>query len=352
LEGGEKMNKKVLGIAVALMAVAVLATPMLNTVEAFWFGRRYSVTDMGSYTEYVGTLAGANFVLRIPDEWNGMLVIGCHGYMALNWNPDAQFAVDNLVNTAGVGLPFALLDQGFAYAASSYGEGGFSIKAGMTSTVQLTLFSLNMLRCQFKRCHNIKTYLIGHSMGGLISLLLGAKYPKLCCGLSYPKLCCGLLYPKLYDGVLDISAARDLILLYNDCVNIIADIEAIPEIVWDSFSQEEKDYILAMLAMLQLMKADIEAECGGTYDEKPEAYERRNAVDHAEICIPVISVNGALDELMSEQQGHSYQVAVAAAGCSEYYRLYTAATGGHGDAPTIDEALSHFDELVDYPAGW
>jgi len=346
------MNKKVLGIAVALMAVAVLATPMLNTVEAFWFGRRYSVTDMGSYTEYVGTLAGANFVLRIPDEWNGMLVIGCHGYMALNWNPDAQFAVDNLVNTAGVGLPFALLDQGFAYAASSYGEGGFSIKAGMTSTVQLTLFSLNMLRCQFKRCHNIKTYLIGHSMGGLISLLLGAKYPKLCCGLSYPKLCCGLLYPKLYDGVLDISGMKNITMGYKDSVNIIADIESIPPEVWDSFSQKYKNYLLSVLAMLKPMVADMEAECGGTYDEKPEAYERRNAVDHAEICIPVISVNGALDELMSEQQGHSYQVAVAAAGCSEYYRLYTAATGGHGDAPTIDEALSHFDELVNYPAGW
>ena len=31
-------------------------------------------TDMGDYTEYVGTLGGANFVVRIPDEWNAMLV--------------------------------------------------------------------------------------------------------------------------------------------------------------------------------------------------------------------------------------------------------------------------------------
>ena len=105
-------------------------------------------------------------------------------------------------------------------------------------------------------------------------------------------------------------------------------------------------------AVFLQMIADIEAECGGTYDEKPEAYERLNPTSNAKICIPIISVNGALDPLMSPEQAISYEIAVAEAGCSEYYRLYTAAGGAHGDPPTIDEALLHFEELVDYPTGW
>jgi hypothetical protein len=105
------------------------------------------------------------------------------------------------------------------------------------------------------------------------------------------------------------------------------------------------------LTILQ-MKADMEAEYGGTYDEKPKAYERTNPASNAEISIPMISVNGALDPLMSPAQAVSYEIAVAEAGCSEYYRLYTAAAGAHGDPPTIDEALLRFDELVNYPVGW
>ena len=100
------------------------------------------------------------------------------------------------------------------------------------------------------------------------------------------------------------------------------------------------------------MKADIETEYGETYDDKPQHYEKRRAASNAETSIPMKSVNGAQDRLMSPQQAVSYELAVAEAGCSEYYRLYTANPGQHDDPPMIDEALSHFEELVDYPVGW
>ncbi len=328
-----------------LMAVAMLATPLLGTAEACGFrrrcrratfcGRALTVTDMDSYTEYVGTLGGANFVIRIPDEWNGMLVVGCHGYMQL-WTPDAQFAVDNLVNGEGIGLPFALVEQGFAYAASSYGEGGFSVKMGMISTRELTKYTLDLLRSyskNFKNCwkHNdnwhtrrgtdVKVFLIGHSMGGVIGLLLGEKYPE------------------LYDGVLDISDMKNITMGYTDMVALING-QIFPTLPPPA------------QAMFLQLKADMEAECGGTYDDKPKAYERINPVSHAEISIPIISVNGAQDPLTPPPQAVSYKIAVAEAGCSEYYRLYTANPGQHADPPTIDAALSHFEELVDYPVGW
>ena len=137
-----------------LLSTAMLATPLISAVQA----KRVTETDMGFYTEYVGTLGGANFVVRIPNEgWNGMLVVGCHGYMALAWTPDAQFAMDELPTGAGIGLPFALVEQGFAYAASSYGEGGFSVKMGMIRTHQLTQYVIGKFGVTGK------VFIVGHS---------------------------------------------------------------------------------------------------------------------------------------------------------------------------------------------
>jgi pimeloyl-ACP methyl ester carboxylesterase len=304
--GGEKMNKKILGI-IMILVVASLATPLTSVLA-----KKVTETDMGDYTEYVGTLGGANFVVRIPNEgWNGMLVVGCHGYMAFNWNPNAQFAMDYL---AGVGLPFALVEQGFAYAASSYGEGGFPIKEAMIRTHQLTEYVIDNFGVTGK------VFIIGQSMGGLIGLLLGEKYPE------------------LYDGVLDISGMRDIILGYTDSVWLIG------SPFWSTVPPNVQ-------AMLLQMVADMETQFGGSYDEKPQHYERLNPVDNAEISIPMISVTGALDQL-SVNQVHTFEDAVAEAGCSEYYRLYIEPIGDHANPPTINAALSHFAELVDYPVGW
>jgi pimeloyl-ACP methyl ester carboxylesterase len=321
----KETNKKIFGFALVFMFIAALTTPLTSTVLA----KKVTGTDMGDYTEYVGTLDHANFVVRIPKEWNGMLVVGCHGYMATNWNPNASFAVDNLVNGSGIGLPFVLLEQGFAYAASSYGEGGFSVKMGMTRTHQLTQYVIDNFGVTGK------VFIIGHSMGGVIGLLLGEKYPE------------------LYDGVLDISGMKNITMGYKDSLNVIASIESIPPPIWDTFNQTFKNYLLTMLASLKQMVADMEDEFGGTYDDKPQHYERLNPTSNAKICIPVISVNGASDPLTSPLQGHSYEVAVAEAGCSEYYKLYTVPPpAAHGNPPTINAALSHFAELVNYPDGW
>jgi len=295
-------------------------SPLIATVMA----QKPVVTDGDGYTQYVGTLGGANYVIRIPNEgWNGMLVVGCHGYM-MNWNPNAQFAMDKL---GGVGLPFALVEQGFAYAASSYGEGGFSVKMGMIRTHQLTQYVIGKFGVTGK------VFLIGHSMGGAIALLLGEKYPG------------------LYDGVLDISGMRDIVMGYNDSVEGIAEIESIPEAIWNNLPPSLQAYLSQLLLLLKQMTADMEAQYGGTYDDKPQHYERLNPVDNAEISIPMISVTGAQDQL-STNQVHTFENAVAEAGCSEYYQLYIVPAGDHANPPTINAALSHFAELVNYPDGW
>jgi hypothetical protein len=310
----KEINRRRLGVAVTLILVATLATSLTSIVQA----KKVTETDMGDYTEYVGTLGGANFVVRIPNEgWNGMLVIGCHGYIPFNWNPNAQFAMDNLPQPpdGGVSLPFALVEQGFAYAASSYGEGGFPIKEAMIRTHQLTEYVIGKFGVTGK------VFVMGHSMGGAIGLLLGEKYPE------------------LYDGVLDISGMKDIVMGYTMSVAFING----P--IFPTIPLQDQ------LLFLQMVM-DMEAQYGGTYDDKPQHYERLNPVDHAEISIPMISVNGALDPNSPPPQAHSFENAVAEAGCSEYHRLYVVPDGGHADAPTINAALLHFEELVDYPVGW
>ena len=305
------MDKKMSSFMIVLVILATATSPFVTTAVA----EKPVVTNREGYIQYVGTLDGANYVIRIPDEWNGMLVVGCHKWMPFDWTPDAQFAVDNLVNSQGIGLPFALVEQGFAYAASSYGLGGWPIKEAIIRTHQLTEYVINNYGVTGK------VFVIGHSMGGAVALMLGEKYPE------------------LYDGVLDISAMRDTTMGYLDTVKVInsPNFPNIPQ---------------AMRAQLLQMKADMEAQYGGTYDEKPKAYERLNPSSNAKISIPVVTVYGSVDPLTNAGQAASYAKAVNAAGCSEYYRLYKVSGGTHDNSVTINAALSHFEELVKYPVGW
>jgi len=305
------LDKKISSFLIALVILAAATFPFIATTVA----EKPLVTDKEGYLQYVGTLGGANYVIRIPDEWNGMLVVGCHKWMPFDWTPDAQFAVDNLVNSQGIGLPFALVEQGFAYAASSYGEGGWPVKEAMIRTHQLTEYVIDNYGVTGK------VFVIGHSMGGAIALMLGEKYPE------------------LYDGVLDISAMRNTTMGYLDTV------AAINSPNWPLIPAPMK-------AQLLQMKADMETQYGGTYDEKPQAYERLNPSSNAKISIPVVTVYGAVDPLTNARQAASYGIAVDAAGCSEYYRLYKAIGGTHDNSVTVNAALSHFKELVDYPVGW
>lgn len=304
------MKKRISSVFIAILITAMIVSPLIATVIA----DKPVVTDEDGYTQYVGTLGGAKYGIRIPDDWNGMLVIGCHGYM-MNWYPNAQFAVDNLVNSEGIGLPFKLLEEGFAYAASSYGEGGWAVKNGMIRTHQLTEYVINNYGVTGK------VFLIGFSMGGTMALLLGEKYPE------------------LYDGVLDISGVKNVVQAY------IVTVELINSPGFPFFPLQQRLFLLSA-------KADYEAACGGSYDDKPKAYERINPTSHLEISTPTITVHGVQDPGVPIVDALNYEIAVAEAGRSEYYQLYTVDPGMHGDPPVIDEVLIRLWDLVDYPIGW
>jgi pimeloyl-ACP methyl ester carboxylesterase len=155
---------------------------------------------------------GSLYALYKPTQWNGRLVIYAHGYV----DPDL-----------GVSLPAieplrdALVAQGFAVAYSSYSENGFAIKDGVQRTHQLK----GLFRARFGKPS--RTYVIGHSLGGIITAALAESYPgdydgaMPMCGLvggseaelayiANVRLLFDTFYPGLLPGsVLDVPAGLD-----------------------------------------------------------------------------------------------------------------------------------------------
>ena len=301
----------------------VLATYFIMALlVSVLFGVRFiGEVSAVDYTEYTGTLNGADYVLRIPDPWNGMLVVCCRGY---SHEPVAD------ARTVG---PFSaraptMLSQGFAVAASNYGAGGYCVQEGVNATRQLTEYIIDNYGVTGK------AFLIGASMGGCIALLLGEQHPE------------------LFSGVLDMFGTKDMKSQYETKVRwaSLNDSELTAELT--ALTAPSPPSIFPNLEGLRtycnLSATDIESEMGGTPQEKPEAYEAVSPVYNAKISIPVITIHGTSDVLVPYSQSVMYQEAVANAGRSSLYRLYPIEGGEHG-GPTIGAKVSgYFDELVEW----
>lgn len=109
---------------------------------------------------------GALYRVSVPENWNGGLVLYAHGYV----DPSAE----------GVELPsyaddiqVALNSYGFGVAFSSYSENGWAVKDGVIRTRQL----IGIFTSHFGKPK--RTYIVGHSLGGMVALMLAEKNPGL-----------------------------------------------------------------------------------------------------------------------------------------------------------------------------
>jgi len=105
---------------------------------------------------------GSLYALFVPDNWNGDLAVYAHGFVDAAL-PVALPAVDALRD--------ALLQRGYGVAYSSYSENGYALKDGMRRTQQLR----GIFRSKFKQPK--RTYIMGHSLGGLVTMALAETYP-------------------------------------------------------------------------------------------------------------------------------------------------------------------------------
>jgi pimeloyl-ACP methyl ester carboxylesterase len=109
---------------------------------------------------------GSSYGLAMPAAWNGGLVVYAHGIV----DPGAPLALPTTQDgfTALRGL---WLDRGYAVAYSSFSENGYSLKSAIQRTHQLR----GLFTARFGSAD--RTYLAGHSLGGLAIVALAEKYP-------------------------------------------------------------------------------------------------------------------------------------------------------------------------------
>ena len=144
----------------------------------------------------------AAYDIEVPPRWNGELVMWAHGFRGNG----TVLTVD----PPGFGLRQRLLDQGYAWAASSYYANGYDVRAGVLSTKDLALLFRRLVRPPRR------TMIVGVSMGGHIVGRSIEQFPGLYAG-ALPM--CGVLGDDtLFDFFLD----------YNVVAQGIAGIRAFP----------------------------------------------------------------------------------------------------------------------------
>jgi pimeloyl-ACP methyl ester carboxylesterase len=159
-----------------------------------------------------GIMEGASYRIDMPDKWNGILLIYYHGYS----EHPVTFAKDK-PNEMGTGFASA----GYAVAQSGYSETGFALEHAIPETEALRRYTI----AHYGRPK--ETYVLGHSMGGQLTMITMESYPDRydgalpLCGLLQPttwpigrgsamRAAFDFYYPGLLPGPIDIPASAPL----------------------------------------------------------------------------------------------------------------------------------------------
>ncbi len=135
-----------------------------------------------------GVFEHSAFDLEVPAHWNGQLVMWAHGYRGTG----TVLTVD----APSYGLRQTFVDEGYAWAASSYYDNGYDVRSGVLSEHDLAVYAGSLLHRTPSR-----TYIVGVSMGGQIIGRSLEQYPYFYAG-ALPM--CGVLGDdRLFDFFLD-----------------------------------------------------------------------------------------------------------------------------------------------------
>ncbi|WP_447003468.1 hypothetical protein ACRAKI_27915 [Saccharothrix isguenensis] len=158
----------------------------------------------------------AAYIIEVPPRWNGRLAMWAHGYRGAS--------TVLTVEPPGFGLRQKLLDQGFAWAASSYYANTYDVKAGVLGTHGLAKHFRKLVG------KPKDTFVIGVSMGGHVIGRSLEQFPGFYRG-ALPL--CGVLGDhELFDFILD----------YNVVAQAISGIRAWPA---------PDDYLTAVVPRIQ-----------------------------------------------------------------------------------------------------
>lgn len=137
----------------------VPANPTATTFTAMAAASGDTV-DVSTTSRWAGVLGGAAYQVEVPANWNGKLVMYAHGFRGNG-------------NTLTVDAPSIrryLIQNGYAWAASSYSKNYYDVRAGVEDTNALALEFTNIATKNSRPLATPTKYFItGVSMGGHIT---------------------------------------------------------------------------------------------------------------------------------------------------------------------------------------
>jgi len=145
-----------------------------------------------------GDLDGAAYEIKLPDKWNGTLLIYSHGYRQAEPSPP-DFAPVNTdpAPAATEEVASALLAKGYALAGSAFKTNGWDVLDGVAADEALHTFFTQKIGTPDR------VYVWGDSLGGLITETLAEKHPEWVSGAAP---LCGVLG----GGNLNLDLALDV----------------------------------------------------------------------------------------------------------------------------------------------
>lgn len=110
---------------------------------------------------WTGTLGGSGYRIEVPRAWNGMLVMYAHGYAGKG---------PSLTVTTPPGIRRFLIDNGYAWAASSYDKNYYDVRSGVEATNALALAFTAIAAANGRPlAAPDRIYITGHSLGGHVA---------------------------------------------------------------------------------------------------------------------------------------------------------------------------------------
>lgn len=115
---------------------------------------------MSTTSRWAGVLGGAAYQVEVPANWNGKLVMYAHGYAGTG---SVLFVQQPLIRRY-------LIQNGYAWAASSYSKNYYDVRAGVEDTNALALAFGNIASTNGRTlAAPTKYFITGVSMGGHIT---------------------------------------------------------------------------------------------------------------------------------------------------------------------------------------
>ncbi|WP_314176745.1 alpha/beta hydrolase family protein [Streptomyces winkii] len=172
-----KRRPAVLATGLAAVLLATLGTvPAAHAQTAHPEAADCPPNLAGKARCYTGQDAnGAYYTMAVPARWNGSLVVHAHG------GPDLGDSSDPSRSTEDLDRWSVMVDEGYAWAGSSYRRGGYGSRMAAADTENVRrLFADSFGRPE-------RTYLHGQSWGGNVAAKVAETYGR---------------KPGAYDGVL------------------------------------------------------------------------------------------------------------------------------------------------------